>query len=363
MAPMMGVAAPQKPSRGGVTTLVAGLLALVVAGLAVGGSFGDVTRYRNSYAGDGDPSVYATRATWWGYDNDGSTSPVEAEDVLSGLTLVLAGVLLVVGAVFAFVGARSRRSGPVSGARSAISAGVGVLAGASLLELFSVLEQMDRYNKQELDAGQSLEFSAGLGLWLPLGGVVVGIVAVVLAHLGRGGADARVEPNTPRMGFPAPYGYRPQMPMQQQQHAPAASERPTDVTVDDSAITQRVNAETASGGTPSAPSSTEAPAAPAEPLGTTATSGPVAQSAEAPAAPAQPASGSPVTGPGAQSAAEAPAAPTSAAPASVTPASPAATPPAPPAPVTGEELSPLQDLPAAPPAPEPSSSDEQEKNR
>jgi hypothetical protein len=356
MAPMMGVAAPQKPSRGGVTTLVAGLLALVVAGLAVGGSFGDVTRYRNSYAGDGDPSVYATRATWWGYNNDGSTSPVEAEDVLSGLTLVLAGVLLVVGAVFAFVGARSRRSGPVSGARSAISAGVGVLAGASLLELFSVLEQMDRYNKQELDAGQSLEFSAGLGLWLPLGGVVVGIVAVVLAHLGRGRADARVEPNTPRMGFPAPYGYRPQMPMPQQQHAPAASERPTDVTVDDSAITQRVDAETASGGTPSAPSSTEAPA---EPLGTTATSapatGPVAQSAEAPATPAQPASDSPVTGPGAQSAAEAPA--------SVTPVSPAATPPAPPAPVTGEELSPLQDLPAAPPAPEPSSSDEQEKNR
>lgn len=368
---MMGVAAPQKPSRGGVTTLIAGLLALVVAGLAVGGSFGSVSSYRNSFEGDGDTSVYASHATWWGYGDDGSSSPIDSESLLNGLTLVLAGVLLAVGAVFAFVGARSRASGPVAGARSTISAGVGVLAGASLLELFSVLKQMEQYNDQELDAGESLEFSAGLGLWLPLGGLLLGIVATVLAHVGQRPKDVRVEPNTPRMGFPAPYGYRPQMPVPQQQQAPAV-ERPTDVQTedDDASDTQRVSAETASGGV-SQPAPVAAPA-PVTPPAPPAPPAPTAEpDALAPVTPATTSVGdapadratSPSLGESAttaeSSAPATPAAATQSESASETTESAVEAPAAP----AGEvgKPTPLSDLPAAPPAPELSSSDERDK--
>lgn len=391
--------------------MLAGLLALVAAGLVVGGSFGAITEYRNSYRIDDDPSVYATSTTWWGFHDAGSSSPVEEESVLTGLTLVLAGALLVLGAVFAFVAARTRTSGPVSGSRSLISAGVGVIAGVTVLQLLAVLKQMDRYNEQELDAGESLEFTAGLGLWLPLGGLVLGVVAVVLAHVGQRSAAARVEPNTPRMGFPAPYGYRPQ---------PPVAERPTDVQISDedaAADTQVVSAATASGAdapapaapvTPSSPAPVVPPAAvvppaPVAPPVTPATTAvpepstspassaeaPATQEAESPAAapPVTPATTSvPEQAPAqpstpATSSAEAPASPaTPAAPA--TPAESPATPPADAAPAAPAEPAaapatepradaptadkpaeaakptPLSDLPAAPPAPELSSPDD-----
>lgn len=399
MAPMMGAPTPPKQSRGGLTTLLAGVLALVVAGLVVGGSFGAITDYRNTYEIDGEPSVYSTTTTWWGVTDAGSSRPIEEEGVLAGLTLVLAATLLVLGAVFAFVAARTRTSGPVSGARSLTSAGVGVLAGVTVLQLLAVLKQMKQYNDQELEAGESLEFTAGLGLWLPLGGLVLGVVAVVLAHVGQRPVAARVEPNTPRMGFPAPYGYRPQAPV---------AERPTEVQISDedaAADTQVVSEATVSEAaakgpapvtppvTPATTSVPEAPTSPSLDSGTQATPAsaaeaapaepPAADAAEsaadaAPSAPATetpaqpeptPAEAAPATSPAeapAQpeptTAETAPATPPAETPAqpeptAAAPAAPPAEPPAQPEADKPAEPTPPSKPPAAPPAPEPSSPD------
>ncbi|MFC4856132.1 hypothetical protein [Actinophytocola glycyrrhizae] len=347
MAPMMGAPTPPKQSRGGVTTLLAGVLALVVAGLAVGGSFGAISTYRNALEIGDETSVYASTTTWWEYNDDGSSVSTESESTLTGLTLVLAAALLVLGAVFAFVAARARTSGPVTATRSLISAGVGALASVALLQLFWVLNQTQRYNERELEAGETLEFTPGLGLWLPLGGLLLGVVAVALAHLGRRQGDVRMEPNTPRMGFPAPYGYRPP-------HMPVA-ERPTDVQIsaeDAAADTQRVSGATASGEVSSAPAGeAQTPAAASAPLTPATTSAPgTGAGAAAADEPAPPVAAPPLT-PATTSPAEAAEPP---APAAAEPAAPAAEKPDAPA----DEPTPRSELPAAPPAPELSSSDD-----
>ncbi|MCA1655067.1 MAG: hypothetical protein LC635_01055, partial [Pseudonocardiaceae bacterium] len=215
--PMQPLMTPPRPPRGGLTSLLAGALALVTAGLAVGGSFATVQTFRNEYTdGDGTEEFRST-ATWWSYEDlDGSGS-----GFLAGLVPVLAAVLLVMGAMFAFVASRTRRPGSTAAGRALITAGVATLLGGTLMQLFNVLEQSEQYNEQDLTAGESLEFTSGLGLYLPLVAVLIGIVTVVLAHTGQ--REPRVEPNTPRMGFPAPYGMYPPGPV------PPLSERPTDV--------------------------------------------------------------------------------------------------------------------------------------
>jgi hypothetical protein len=405
---MIGYAAPPKPSGGGLTSLLAGVLALVTAGLAVGGSFAPITSLRNSFESDGDPFVDASKSTWWGTSYDGSSDPFDDQTTLIGLTLVLVAALLVLGAVFAFVASRTRTSGPTSGGRSLISAGVGVLAGVMLLQVLDVVEQVSRFNDRDLQPGESLDYKPGLGLILPLCGLGLGLVAVVLAHVGQRPRAARVEPNTPRMGFQAPYGYKPGMPVPPQ--APA-SERPTDVDTsspapedefDDAADTQVVSNATATGAEPpvpptaseqatpatgsepEAPKAVSEPAASSEPAAGAEPEPPAAATPEPPAAVAPPA---PVTPPApassvAASAPEADAIPTgdtapaasgsNPEPPATTPApspeAPIATPasgnaaPAAAAPTTAstegasaapsQGPTPLTDLPAAPPAPE-----------
>ncbi len=402
---MTGAHTPPKRSGGGLTTLLAGILSLVAAGLAIGGSFGPISTFRNSYEGDGDgdATVYASETTWWGYGDAGSTNPIDDGNILNGLVLVLVAALLVLGAVFAFVAARTRTPGPTTGARSLVSAGVGALAGAALLQVLELLAQTDSYNERELEAGESLEFTPGLGLWLPVGALVVGLVAAVLVHVGRRQVGARVEPNTPRMGFRAPYGgygqqrMAPAMPVAQQKPLTEAEAENAGET------TQRVSGATAGGATPaatdspggshaahtpaathapatpaavaadspSAPAAPEAPSAPASPATPDSPAAPATPAA--PEAPAAPATADAPAAPAAPRAPEAPASPAApAAPEAPTPAAAPETPAAPEAPATpaatgpasdgpAGERTPLTDLPAAPPAPELSSSDEPRK--
>src|SRR5262245_27893496 len=192
--PMMGIAKPPKQSNGGLTSMIAGILALVTAGLVVGGSFAPVASYRDTLD---ENTVIASETGWWKFSDAGSSSSFDGKGLLFGLVLVLAAALLVLGAVFAFVASRTRASGPTTGGRSLITAGVGVLAGVIMLESLQVLENSSSYNDQELQAGESLEYSPGLGLVLPLCALGLGLVAVVLAHVGQGARTFRQEPNTP----------------------------------------------------------------------------------------------------------------------------------------------------------------------
>jgi hypothetical protein len=372
LPPMMGVAAPPKQSSGGLTSMLAGILALVTAGLAVGGSFAPITTFRNTFEGGGDTTVTASDSGWWGFADAGSSSPFESRSLLFGLTLVLVAALLVLGAVFAFVASRTRTPGPTAGGRSLISAGVGVLAGVMLLESLQVLDSASSYNDRDLEAGESLEFSPGLGLVLPLSALGLGVIAVVLAHVGQRQRQFRQEPSTPRMGFPAPYGYQPGAPAAvgaQPQVAPPA-ERPTDVQVGSQAesgeidesseeTTQVVSSATVSEqDTGETPAAVTPPAPVAPPAGNPTVPG--AASAAAAASAASPAEGlgepAPAT-PAAPVSSEAPAAP--AAPAPEAPAAQPATQDVPEAP--SADPTPLTDLPAAPPAPE--LSDEADKDK
>src|SRR6266498_3765751 len=199
LPPVMGIARPPKSSGGGLTSLLAGILAVVAAGLAFGGSFAAITTFRNTFEGGGETTVNANNVSWWSLTDAGSSSPFDKESLLTWLVLLLAAVVLLIGAAFAFAASSTRSPGAVTGS--------GVLTGAMLLETLLVLRQASNYNSRELQAGESLDFSVGLGFVLPLCGLAVGLIAVVLAHVGQGGR--RTEPSTPRMGFPAPYGYPP----------------------------------------------------------------------------------------------------------------------------------------------------------
>ncbi|MFL6123301.1 hypothetical protein [Actinophytocola sp.] len=414
LPPLMGVAAPPKPSRGGLTSLIAGTLALVTAGLAIGGSFAPITTFHDSFA-DGDFSGTEVNSdlSWWGVNGVARVAPFDEGGKLFGLSLVLVATLLVLGAAFAFVASRTRAPGPTTGGRSLITAGVGVLAGVVVLQSLLVLEEASAYNDRELEPGESLRFTPGLGLVLPLCALAIGVVAVVLAHVGQRPRESRLEPSTPRMGFPAPYGYQqvPGMPMTPAAPgAPgatpatgaAAAERPTDVDLgaqssadewaeaadDSSATTQRVSNATATGsdsgvagsdsavagsdsavaGSDSAvaadaadaavaaPPDAPTPAVPAAPASASSPEAAPANASELPAAPAPEAAQAvpttePATATTEPATAETPADPTA------EPATQVDTAPEPAAsPATGEDSAEkpakLADLPAAPPPPE-----------
>jgi hypothetical protein len=174
-----------RPPRRSAVPLVAGLFGMIAAGLTLGGSFAPVREVKSGESG------YVIK--WWGIDRPDVAANT---DTLAGLTLVLATLLLGVGAVVAFTRV-------TAAARLFLALGTASLAGTVLLQVIYTIDDLSLWNDVPLEPGESVKFTAGWGLWLPLAAVVFGAVAVVLAY--RGG-PARVEPNTPRMGFPMPYG-------------------------------------------------------------------------------------------------------------------------------------------------------------
>ncbi|MPZ85056.1 MAG: hypothetical protein GEV28_33580 [Actinophytocola sp.] len=191
------------PRRGVVAGVLAGMFALAAAGLSIGGVFAVVHTLSNTHRDDSGAN-FGYDITWWGRKYPRGSEFVQNQDSLSGLAPLSAAAILLLGAVFVFVAANSGRL--LTASRSVLSLGSGLLAGAVFLQLLGTLQDMSVWNEEELDPGESIEFTASLGLWLPLGGVLLAAVAAVLAHVGRRAAAVRVEPNTPRMGFPMPYG-------------------------------------------------------------------------------------------------------------------------------------------------------------
>lgn len=205
----MGVRAPVPPppprrrSGGGAAPLVAGICAVLAAGLAIGGLFVPIHTVINTFE-EGQPA-FGYDNTWWGLQDGSEFESVRESTTLSGLTIVAAALLLLIGAVFAFAAGRSLRPGVRTAARSLVSAGTALLLGVVALQLTLSLDDLAAWNENELGPGERIDFMVKLGLWLPAAGVLVGIAAVVMAHQGQ--RVPRREPATPPMGFHRPpYG-------------------------------------------------------------------------------------------------------------------------------------------------------------
>jgi hypothetical protein len=187
-----GYARPPRP-RGAAGPLVAGLSGLLAAGLVLGGSFPAIHTVDR---GDSDVVI-----KWWGVEGVELSGDAAS---LRGLPLVLAVLLLGAGAILAF----TRKS---TATRLLLALGLGSLTGTVFLQVIATLHDLSAWNKIELAPGESIQFVTGLGLWLPMAGILVGAVALIFAYRGP---RAGVELSTPRMGFPMPYPPGPMTGMQ-----------------------------------------------------------------------------------------------------------------------------------------------------
>ncbi|GAB3459333.1 hypothetical protein GCM10027436_65730 [Actinophytocola sediminis] len=179
--------------------MIAAIAAVLAAGLAVAGLFLPVHSLVNTQ--DDGERTFGYDFTWWGYDDtsEGDDAGVfEVGPTQGGWVLIAAAAVLVLAALFVFLAGRSVRPGVRTAGRSLLSAGVGVLVGASVLQLVSSLADLGSWSDRPLRPGEAIKFTIELGLYLPLGAVVLGLVAVVLAHRAR---PVRREPATPPMGF------------------------------------------------------------------------------------------------------------------------------------------------------------------
>lgn len=276
---------------------IGAVAAVLAAGLTIAGLFLPVHSVTNSW-GPGE-GTFGYDVTWWGLTatSDGIDSPLaQSTTAVTGILPSVAAALLLVAAVFMYLAGRSLRPGVRTAGRSLVSAGVGMLAGVATFQLISSLLDMRTWNESPLDPGEGVDFMVDIGLYLPLGAVILGVVAIVLAHRTR---PARREPMTPPMGirrppYPGPMtGQQPAVPGPGQSSgrftpvaqppapfAAAGSTSDTPATPEDDAeITQTVHVDTA------------APSDGPQPDGITATITPSATVADAlPAAETPPAS-------------------------------------------------------------------------
>lgn len=178
---------------------------LIAAGATVWGTFGKIQSYRHTYPPGTTDREYRFELTWWNLEQSGtSTALPQTWFPPYGVLPAIAGGLLVIAAVLALVAFGGRRPALVTAIRVGAATGVGMLAGVVALRLLDALQTLDQVNSETLQEGESTDFSIGLGIYLPGGAAVLGIIALG-GTLIRGRAD-RVEPDTPPMGVPMPYG-------------------------------------------------------------------------------------------------------------------------------------------------------------
>lgn len=175
---------------------------LIAAGVTIWGTFQKLTTYKLGFGPNsaGGSRESTSSSTWWEY-----TGSSTARDWFPpyGLIPAIGAGLLVIAAILALTAFAGRRSGLISAIRVSASIGVGLVAGVVSLRLLDALSVLDQVNKHDLSPGETEEFQIQLGIYLPAGAVAAGIIGLLLT-LFRGRAG-RVEPETPRIGFPMPY--------------------------------------------------------------------------------------------------------------------------------------------------------------
>jgi F0F1-type ATP synthase membrane subunit c/vacuolar-type H+-ATPase subunit K len=173
---------------------VAGFLWLVAAGLAVGASFVPFYRFTQTLAND-EKFEYAVSGWSWNLRVTGDIQVTLGPPSLYGIPLVLAGVVLLLATVVAFTRWSPRAIGML---------GTGLVIGAVSMEFVDAVANNGR-------ARENLVTKFELGTWLLLGSVALALIGTVLAFVRTTPKPQyqqmwppRVEPDTPRFGFPAP---------------------------------------------------------------------------------------------------------------------------------------------------------------
>jgi hypothetical protein len=199
---------PQPPAPRWIGGLLAMGAFLAAAGLAVWGTFEKVSTYTSDRTGtDGPGSHYSASITWWDYQQTGESLARRHAFPPFGVLPALAAGLLVVGAVLALTAvAAGRAIGPVTASRFAATLGVGMLAGVTAIRLMDALDNLAELNAQDLRPGESFSFTVGLGLYLPGGAVLLGLLGLLLTVTRP---RTRTEPATPPMGIPRPHPHPP----------------------------------------------------------------------------------------------------------------------------------------------------------
>ncbi|HEU5469428.1 MAG TPA: hypothetical protein VFV67_02155 [Actinophytocola sp.] len=261
---------PRPPRRPRWTGgLLGGILLLIATGITVWGSFGVVQTFTRDR---GEDLVFEVQETWWTARQGRPTA--DEESVLFGLPLILAAALLLMAGLFALSAITSRRSGLVTSARVFGGTGLGLLAGALLLQVLEGLELLNQANNANPEPGENVRYEMGLGIWLPMAALLIGLIGLTLALTGTAG---RAEPDTPPMGWRAlqPAGYPPgqpvafpaSQPIQQPMSGPASVQQPMSGPVPvQQPVTGPTSVQPATGPTPvpppAAPPVTESPAQP-----------------------------------------------------------------------------------------------------
>ena len=175
---------------------------LTAAGVTIWGTFETLTTYKIGFGPNsaGGARESTSSSTWWEY-----TGSSTARDWFPpyGLIPAIGAGLLVIAAILALTAFGGRRSGLITAIRVSASVGIGLLAGVVSIRLLDALSVLDQVNKHEISPGETEEFQIQLGIYLPAGAVAVGIIGLLLTLIG--GRAGRVEPDTPRIGFPMPY--------------------------------------------------------------------------------------------------------------------------------------------------------------
>lgn len=146
---------------------------VIAVGLTAWGALEKIQTFRHELPNEA--GEYSYTLTWWAIHESGVGAGRVSAYPPYGVLLAVAGGLLLIAAVLA-------GSGLGTWTRICAALGVGLLAGAVSVRLMDALQGISQINAQEVVAGESAEFTVGLGIYLPAGAVIMGLIGVFLTH-------------------------------------------------------------------------------------------------------------------------------------------------------------------------------------